>query len=138
MTETKVFISKATKRNWDKLKNSGDDRLMRRANKSRSQKTIVPDDYVMAGSLPRFVEELRQQQHPINDLIFSLCAMKIEHNKVDEANAKRFFEEYTGYHRIELEVPGRAPHLDGFVLHQSRHRRGDALRCANDDKPTLP
>ena len=105
MTETKVFISKATKRNWDKLKNSGDDRLMRRANKSRSQKTIVPDDYVMAGSLPRFVEELRHQQHPINDLIFSLCAMKIEHNKVDEANAKRFFEEYNGYHRIALEVP---------------------------------
>ena len=105
MTETKIFISKATKRNWDKLNNSGDDRLMRRANKSRSQKTIVPDDYVMAGSLPRFVEELRQQQHPVNDLIFSLCAMKIEHNKVEEANAKRFFEEYAGYHRIALEVP---------------------------------
>ena len=105
MTETKIFISKATKRNWDKLKNDGDDRLMRRANKSRSQKTIVPDDYVMAGSLPRFVVELRQQCHPINDLIFSLCAMKIEHNKVDEANAKRFFEEYSGYRRIALEVP---------------------------------
>ena len=105
MTETKIFISKATKRNWDKLNNSVDDRLMRRANKSRSQKTIVPDDYVMAGSLPRFVEELRQQQHPVNDLIFSLCAMKIEHNKVEEANAKRFFEEYAGYHRIALEVP---------------------------------
>ena len=105
MTETKIFISKATKRNWDKLNNSGDDRLMRRANKSRSQKTIVPDDYVMASSLPRFVEELRQQQHPVNDLIFSLCAMKIEHNKVEEANAKRFFEEYAGYHRIALEVP---------------------------------
>ena len=105
MTETDIFISKATQRNWDKLKNSGDDRLTRRANKSRSQKTIVPDGYVMAGSLPRFVEELRQQCHPINDLIFSLCAMKIEHNKVEEANAKRFFEEYSGYHRIGLEVP---------------------------------
>ncbi len=105
MTEMKIFISKATQRNWDKLNNSGDDRLLRRANKSRSQKTIVPDDYVMAGSLPRFVEELRQQCHPINDLIFSLCAMKIEHNKVIDANAKRFFDEYSGYHRIELEVP---------------------------------
>ena len=41
MTETKIFISKATKRNWDKLKNSGDDRLTRRANKSCSQKTIA-------------------------------------------------------------------------------------------------
>ena len=105
MTETKIFISKATKRNWDKLKNGGDDRLTRRANKSCSQKTIVPDSYVMAGSLPRFVEDLRQERYPINELIFSLCAMKIEHNKVDEANAKRFFEEYSGYQRIELEVP---------------------------------
>lgn len=105
MTEASIFISKATKRNWDKLKNNGDDRLMRRANKSRSQKVIVPDGYVMAGSLPRFVEELRQERHPINDLIFSLCAMKIEHNKVNEANAKRFFEEYTHYQRLDLEVP---------------------------------
>ena len=105
MTEASIFISKATKRNWDKLKNNGDDRLMRRANKSRSQKVIVPDGYVMAGSLPRFVEELRQGRHSINDLIFSLCAMKIEHNKVNEANAKRFFEEYTHYQRLDLEVP---------------------------------
>ena len=105
MTEASIFISKATKRNWDKLKNNGDDRLTRRANKSRSQKVIVPDGYVMAGSLPRFVEELRRERYPINDLIFSLCAMKIEHNKVNEANAKRFFEEYTHYQRLDLEVP---------------------------------
>ena len=105
MSGTEIFISKATQRNWDKLKNNGNNRLTRRANKSRSQKTIVPDGYVMAGSLPRFVDELRQQGHPINDLIFSLCAMKVEHNKVNAANAKRFFEEYANYQRLDLEVP---------------------------------
>ena len=105
MTEATFFISDATKRNWDKLKNSGDDRLMRRANKSRSKKTIVPDSYVMAGSLPRFVEELRQLRYPMEELIFSLCAMKIEHNKVNEASVKRFFEEYANYQRLELDVP---------------------------------
>ena len=41
----------------------------------------------------------------MNDLIFTLCAMKIEHNKVNEVNAKRFFEEYAHYQRFELEVP---------------------------------
>ena len=56
MTESNIFISKATQRNWDKLKNGGADRLTRRANKSRSQKIITPEGYVMAGSLPRFVE----------------------------------------------------------------------------------
>ena len=56
MTETSILISKATKRNWDKLKADGNNRLMRRANKSRSQKIIIPEGYVSAGSLPRFVE----------------------------------------------------------------------------------
>ena len=105
MTESKIFISKATQRNWDKLKNKGTDRLTRRANKSRSQRIITPEGYVMAASLPRFVEELREAYYPIDDLIFSLCALYVEHNKVNEANKRRFFEEYTQYQRIELEVP---------------------------------
>jgi len=105
MTETKIFISKATQRNWDKLKNGGADRLTRRANKSRSQKIITPEGYVMAGSLPRFVEELKAAYYPMDDLIFSLCAMYLEHNKVNAANKSRFFEEYTQYQRIDLEVP---------------------------------
>lgn len=105
MTESKIFISKATQRNWDKLKSSRTDRLTRRANKSRSQKIITPEGYVMAASLPRFVEELREACYPINDLIFSLCALYVEHNRVNEANRKRFLEEYAHYQRIELEVP---------------------------------
>ncbi len=105
MTETNLFISKATQRNWDKLKNDGKDRLTRRANKSRSQRIITPEGYVMAGSLPRFVDELRDTTYPINDLIFSLCAAYVEHNKVNEDNKQRFFEEYTHYQRLGLEVP---------------------------------
>ena len=105
MTEATIFISEATKRNWEKLQNNGNDRLMRRANKSLSQKIITPGGYVMAASLPRFVEELKSANYPINDLIFSLCAMFVEHNKVHAENKRRFFEEYTQYQRIDLSVP---------------------------------
>lgn len=105
MSETSILISEATKRNWDKLKADENDRLMRRANKSRSQKIIIPEGYVSAGSLPRFVEELGQQHYPIKDLIFSLCASYLEHNKVNESNKKRFFEEYPRFHRLSIEVP---------------------------------
>ena len=105
MTESNIFISAATKRNWDKLQNDRNDRLTRRANKSRSQKIITPEGYVMAGSLPRFVEELRDTTYPINNLIFSLCALYLEHNKVNEANRNRFFEEYAQYKRLDLSVP---------------------------------
>jgi len=106
MTETKeMLISKATRRNWDKLKANQKGRLTRRANKSRSQKIITPEGYVMAGSLPRFVEELRDTTYLINDLIFSLCAQYIEHNKVNEANRNRFFEEYAHCQRTDVYVP---------------------------------
>lgn len=105
MSESNIFISDATRRNWDKLQHDGDNRLTMRANKSRSQKIITPEGYVTASSLPRFVDELRDTTWPINDLIFSLCALFLEHNKVNEANHKRFFEEYTQYQRIDISVP---------------------------------
>ena len=106
MTETKeILISEATKRNWDKLKHGGGDRLTHRANKSHSQKIITPEGYVMAASLPRFVEGLKAEDYPINELIFSLCAMFLEHNKVNEQSKRRFFEEYAHCKRIEVSVP---------------------------------
>ena len=105
MTESNIFISKATQRNWDKLKSDGTNRLKHRANKSRSQKIVTPEGYVMAGSLPRFVEELRDTTYPIDDLIYTLCALYIEHNRVSEANKSRFFAEYTQYQRLSLSVP---------------------------------
>ncbi len=105
MTESNIFISKATQRNWDKLKNDGTERLKHRANKSRSQKIVTPEGYVMAGSLPRFVEGLRDTTYPIDDLIYTLCALYIEHNRVSEANKSRFFEEYTQYQRLSVSVP---------------------------------
>ena len=105
MKESNIFISKATQRNWDKLQHDGDDRLTSRANKSRSQKIITPEGYVMAGSLPRFVDDLRAANYPINKLIFSLCALYVEHNRVNAENKRRFFEEYAQYQRLDLEVP---------------------------------
>ena len=104
-SETSKLISEATKRNWDKLRTDENDRLKRRANKIRSQKIIVPDGYVSAGSLPRFVEDLKTEQYPIKDLIFSLCAAYLEHNKVNPANKDRFFEEYSHYQKLSLSIP---------------------------------
>ena len=104
-SETSKMISEATKRNWDKLRPDEKDRLKKRANKIRSQKIIIPDGYVIAGSLPRFVEDLKAQEFQVKDLIFSLCASYLEHNKVNQASKERFFEEYSHYQRLSLSIP---------------------------------
>ena len=100
-----LLISDATRRNWYKLKGSKNERLTRRANKSCSQKTITPEGYVTAHSLPRFVEQLKENDYPIKDLVFSLCAAKIEQNKVCPENKNRFFVEYADCQRIEVSIP---------------------------------
>lgn len=105
MKESGFYISKATKRNWDKLQHNGNNRLTSRANKSRSQRIITPEGYVMAGSLPRFVDDLKAADYPIDNLVFSLCALYVEHNRVNEGNRRRFFEEYTHYQRVDVDVP---------------------------------
>lgn len=101
----KYYISEATKRNWDKLHSNDKGKLTRRANKSQSQKKLVPDGYVSAASLRRFVETLMEQDYPLNDLMFTLCASKIEHNKASQANQERFMKEYGHLQRLEIEVP---------------------------------
>lgn len=106
MSKTKyLLISDATRRNWDKLKGSKGDRLTRRANKSRSQKTITPEGYVTAHSLPRFVEQLKEQNFPIKNLIFSLCVAKIDQNGVCPENKNRFLQEYNDCQQIEVSIP---------------------------------
>ena len=131
MPKSNLFISKATKRNWDKLKANQKGRLTQRANKSRSQKIITPEGYVMAASLPRFVDELRDTTYPIDALIFSLCAQYVEHNKVNETNRKRFFEEYANCPKVDVYVPrqilkNRQDDWIGFV-YQSLTAEGNRI-----------
>ena len=143
MAETKeILISKATQRNWDKLKANRKGRLTRRANKSRSQKIITPEGYVMAASLPRFVEELRDTTYPIDELIFSLCAQYIEHNKVNEANRKRFFEEYAQCQRADVYVPrqilkNRQDDWIGFVYQSLTAEGSRILKGLYYTKPVI-
>ncbi len=143
MTKAKeILISKATQRNWDKLKANQKGRLTRRANKSRSQKIITPEGYVTAASLPRFVEDLRDTTYSVNDLIFSLCAQYVEHNKVSEVNRKRFFEEYAHCQKVDVYVPrqilkNRQDDWIGFVYQSLTAEGSRILKGLYYTKPTI-
>lgn len=142
MTEPNYFISKATQRNWDKLKANEKDRLKRRANKSRSQKIITPEGYVAAASLPRYVEDLRDTTYPIDALIFSLCAQYVEHNKVSEANRQRFFEEYAHCNKVDVYVPrqilkNRQDDWIGFVYQSLTAEGSRILKGLYYTKPVI-
>ena len=73
---SKTTISEATSRNWKRLHSNGSGRLMSRANKQLSTKTIVPVEYFsnkdnIAG-IQRFVEYCKEQNYSDEEVIYSV------------------------------------------------------------------
>ena len=73
---SKTTISEATSRNWKRLHSNGTGRLMSRANKRLSTKTIVPIEYFSnkenVGDIQRFVNYCKEQTYSVEEVIFSV------------------------------------------------------------------
>ena len=73
---SKTTISEATSRNWKRLHSNGSGRLMSRANKQLSTKTIVPIEYFSnkdnIADIQRFVAYCKEQGYKVEDVLFSV------------------------------------------------------------------
>ena len=73
---SKTTISEATSRNWKRLHSNGSGRLMSRANKQLSTKTIVPVEYFSnkdnVADIQRFVEYCKKQNYSAEEVIYSV------------------------------------------------------------------
>ena len=69
-------ISEATSRNWKRLHSNGSGRLMSRANKQLSTKTVVPVEYFSnkdnIADIQRFVSFCKEQDYSVEEVIFSV------------------------------------------------------------------
>lgn len=73
---SKTTISEATSRNWKRLHSNGSGRLMSRANKQLSTKTIVPVEYFSnkenIADIQRFVTFCKEQNYKVEDVLYSV------------------------------------------------------------------
>lgn len=73
---SKTTISEATSRNWKRLHSNGSGRLMSRANKQLSTKTIVPVEYFSnkdnVADIQRFVIFCKEQKYKVEEVIYSV------------------------------------------------------------------
>ena len=73
---SKTTISEATSRNWARLHSNSSGRLMSRANKQLSTKTILPIEYFSnkenVGDIQRFVEYCKERNYKVEDVICSV------------------------------------------------------------------
>ena len=69
-------ISEATSRNWKRLHSNGSGRLMSRANKQLSTKTILPVEYFSnkanIADIQRFVNLCKEQNYKVEEVIYSV------------------------------------------------------------------
>ena len=74
--ENGALVSDATSRNWKRLRTKGNGRLMSRANKQLSTKTILPLEYFSnkenIADIQRFVNFCKEQNYKVEEVIYSV------------------------------------------------------------------
>ena len=122
--ELKNLISNATKRNWDRLKFSGSDKLSSRANKKLSQKNIIPIEYFIDTNNVKFIETLtnyiKQLNKDIFDVLYSLSVNLLTNkNIINKQNVKKTLLEYNTHALIpellNIELPNNEKDILGII-----------------------
>ena len=84
------FVSDATRRNWEKLGESGEGKLMRRANKTRSARLLWPAEYLthaenrplLTAVAAEIAEGISAGRYDIATALFSLAVGQMRHTGV--------------------------------------------------------
>lgn len=98
-------ISNATLRNWQKLNVDKSNKLLSRANKSRSKKFVLPTSYLPEYHLEEYISNLLSLPYSIDDIIYSLCRHRLSvFGLLDKEHVQQTFAEYSHYRYIpEIE-----------------------------------
>lgn len=99
-----MLISAATQRNWGKLNTESSERLKQRANKSRSDKFIVPDNYISKDGLESLISQVAECSYPNKDIFYCLCLQKLSLLQ-NNPNVGRFISEYKRSVNIYFRIP---------------------------------
>ncbi len=135
--EQKSIISPATSRNWKRLHSNGKGRLMSRANKQLSTKTIVPVEYFSnkenVADIQRFVNFCKEQHYKVEDVIYSVGARLLkEAGIIEKAHVAHTLESLKTLEILklaQLPLPTDESDLLGllyqcFLLEGEKNRKG--------------
>ena len=94
------LISKATQKNWKKLKPNQNEKLISRANKRLSTKKIIPLEYLSnrenLSKIIKLLDLLESNNWEKQDIMYSLSINMVKYHKIsDQKNVKKFLNEYS-------------------------------------------
>lgn len=104
MSNGSMLISAATQRNWEKLNTESSEKLKRRANKSRSDKLILPENYINKDGLESLISQVAECSFSDKDIFYCLCLQKLSLIQ-NNPNVRRFISEYKRSANIDFRIP---------------------------------
>lgn len=115
-----LTISRATAYNWKKLKSDSTEKLMKRANKTKSVKHVKAYSYVDDEASNVLLDIVSGLSCPIESIMYSLViSLFINRHLIDKAHVQEFLKKYRGLDYIDIPVPERVwdSHEDvlGFI-----------------------
>jgi hypothetical protein len=125
-----ILISQATRRNWDRLHVSGSkSKLTSRANKTHSNKTILPIEYFSdiknLSMIEEILDEIRAWEYKLFDIMYSIILNCFDAFGITDAvglaktNVRNFLSQYSGHtairQRKRLTLPLNESDLLGLI-----------------------
>ena len=101
-----LTISKATAYNWKKLKSDSNDKLMARANKTKSVKHVKAYSYVDNAKANTLLDMVSDLSCPIESLMYSLIISLLTNKQIiQKPHVQEFLNKYRGANYIDIPVP---------------------------------
>lgn len=102
-----LTISKATAYNWKKLKSDSNERLTKRANKTKSVKQVKAYSYVDDDNANALLDAVSGLTCPIENIMYSLViSLLTDRQLIHKAHIQKFLSKYRGMDYIDIPVPG--------------------------------
>ncbi len=104
MSNNSLLISNGTQRNWSRLSINHSNKLTSRANKSKSEKHIIPNDYICGEYLSAIMTRIESSPYSCKEIFTYLCYQKLLHLR-NISNVNKFLSEYKINTNINIYVP---------------------------------
>lgn len=99
-------ISKATEYNWKKLNSDANEKLTKRANKTRSTKRITATNYLDDSKANILLQKLLSMDSSIDCIMYTLvCSALTSKNLMHKRHVKEFLNKYNHLSYIDIEIP---------------------------------
>lgn len=101
-----LSISKATAHNWKKLKSDSENKLTKRANKTKSAKRVVANSYVNDTDANILLSLVLELNKPIESIMYSLVISLLTYKQIiNKTNVLNFLNKYRDFGYIDIPIP---------------------------------